>query len=257
MIAAGIAYQASGDGPPVIGLHGIGGSATSFHHQRAGITDHRMIAWNMPGYGESSGTPSSFAALSERLAAFITELDLESAHLLGHSIGGMLAIEHALRQPAQVRSLTLIGTTPSFGGRDDSFKDAFLKARLAPLDAGWTMAEIAAKAAPQLVGIEASDACIDAMARNMARINEATWRDVLACLVTFDRRQDLSALSLPACVIAGGQDRNAPARTMRKMADSLPNAVYHEIAAAGHMIPEEAPIEVNTILRTFYDEVSR
>ncbi len=256
MIAAGIEYEEVGDGPPVIALHGIGGHADSFFHQLHGLVDHRVIAWNMPGYGRSAARSLSFDMLSEALSEFMAALDLSSAHLLGHSIGGMVAIEHALKRSEQVRSLGLIGTTSSFGGRDESFKQAFLNARLAPLDAGQTMADIAAKAAQDLVGPMAGKACIAAIEASMAAMSEATWRNVLACLVTFDRRDDLANITLPACLIAGSEDRNAPARTMEKMAGKMHDADYHEIAGVGHMINQEAPEQVNAILGAFYRRLS-
>ncbi len=252
MIAAGIEYEEQGEGPPIICLHGIGGHGDSFRHQLNGLAGHRVIAWNMPGYGQSVPRPLSFALLSDALSDFMAALGFDSAHLLGHSIGGMVAIEHALKRPEQVRSLALIGATSSFGGRDESFRQAFLKARLAPLDAGGTMAEIAAKAAKTIVGSKAGKACIDEIEASMARVSETAWRNVLACLVTFDRRDDLAGITLPACLIAGSEDQNAPARTMRKMADKLLDAEYHELSGAGHMINQEVPEEVNGILRAFY-----
>ena len=136
--AAGISYLEAGAGQPVVFLHGIGGGAESFAPQLVVAGDtFAFRAWDMPGYGESDPvTPLTFEALSNALSDFLTALDVPSAHLMGHSIGGMLALEHAVRRPGEVASLTLIGTTPAFGGRDDSFKTAFLKARLEPLERG-------------------------------------------------------------------------------------------------------------------------
>jgi pimeloyl-ACP methyl ester carboxylesterase len=257
MIRAGIDYAEQGDGRPVICLHGIGGTAESFRQQLEGLRGCRVIAWNMPGYGRSAARPLSFRALSTALSDLIRALDLEDAHLVGHSIGGMLAIEHALTRPVEVRSLSLIGATSSFGGRDEGFKEAFLKARLGPLEAGLSMAEMAAKAAPNLVGPVADRACIEAIEREMATISEVTWRQAIQCLTTFDRRDDFGDITQPTCLIAGSEDRNAPARTMRKMAAALAGSAFHEIAGAGHMIHQEAPSEVNAILQAFLDGQDR
>ena len=256
MITAGIDFLEQGEGPAIICLHGIGGSAESFRHQLDGLRGHRVIAWNMPGYGKSTARPLTFAGLSEALAEFIDALDLTCAHLLGHSIGGMIAIDHALRRPDQVQSLALIGTTSSFGGRDDSFKQAFLKARLAPLDAGMSMTDMAKQAAPRLVGPIADQPCIAAVQSQLALVSETTWRNVLQCLVTFDRRDDFGDITQPCCLIAGAEDQNAPSQTMKKMAAKLSNTAFHEIAGVGHMINQEAPDQVNAILQAFYQEQS-
>ncbi len=273
MIAAGIEYGAAGEGVPVVCLHGIGGGIESFAGQMGGAaprpsasprviseekkprSGYRVMAWNMPGYGASESViwPPSFQSLSEALGRFIEVLDCGPVHLVGQSIGGMVALEHGLRRPEQVRSLALIGTTPAFGGRDDTFREAFLRARLAPLEAGQSMEEMADAAAPGLVGPGADAEVIAAVAAPMRTVSEATWRGILECLVTFDRRADLEGLALPCCLIAGGFDRNAPARTMQKMAGRIPGAEFHLIEMAGHMINQEAPGEVNRILRAFWE----
>ena len=251
MITAGIEYAEAGDGPAVIYLHGIGGGIDSFRQQLTGVTGYRNIAWNMPGYGRSVPGVLTFETLSNSLSELISGLDLGAVHLVGQSIGGMVALDFTIRMPEQVKSLSLIGTTPSFGGRDERFKDEFLNARLAPLEAGASMAEIAAKAAPNLVGPNADQSVIDAISAPLANVPERIWRDILECLVTFNRRADLGQITQPCCLIAGSHDQNAPARTMEKMAAKLAYAEYHLIVDAGHMINQEKPIETNRILVDF------
>lgn len=257
--AAGIDYDDSGDdarkGAPIVCLHGIGGHAGSFAPQMAALPG-RVIAWSMPGYRGSTPDALTFPALSAKLAAFMDALGLEAAHLVGHSIGGMLAQDFAVRRPERTLSLALIGTTPSFGGRDPAFAEEFLKARLAPLDAGRSMAEMAKVSARSVVGPDAGPDVIAAVEKQMAAAPEATWRAILKCLVTFNRRDDLGAMTMPACLIAGSEDRNAPARTMEKMAAAMPDAEYRLIEGAGHMIAQEAPEEVNAVLKAFYGRIA-
>ncbi len=257
MRAGGIEYIARGEGPLVIFLHGIGGEAEAYA-PHLDLPGHRAVAWNMPGYGASDAEawPPSFASLSLALAGLIGALGAERAHLVGHSIGGMLALEHAVRRPEQVASLTLIGTTPAFGGRDDRFKRAFLEARLAPLEAGQDMQQMGEAAAPALVGPECPAEVVSAVAMAMGRVPQETWRGILECLVTFNRRDDLGGLTVPCCLVAGSHDTNAPARTMARMAEKLPGAEYHELEDVGHMIPQEAPHRVRRILRRFLERVA-
>ncbi|MEO1612295.1 MAG: alpha/beta hydrolase, partial [Pseudomonadota bacterium] len=145
--------------------------------------------------------------------------------------------------------------TPSFGGRDPAFAEAFLEARLAPLDAGATMAEIAEASAPNICGPGASPDVLAKVAAPMAATPEATWRAVLKCLTTFNRRDDIAAMTMPTCLIAGTDDKNAPARTMEKMAAQMPNAECHLLDGVGHMINQEAPEKVNAILAAFYERL--
>lgn len=252
-----IAFSEAGDGPEtIICLHGIGADADSFHHQMHAFPNTRVVAWNMPGYSgsETRMMPPDFAHLSDRLASLIKGLG-GPVHLIGQSIGGMIALDHALRLPDQVVSLTLVATTPRFGGRDDRFKEAFLKARLDPLDQGQTMAQMAPLAAPQLVGTQADLAEVAIIEAGLARVPEETWRGILQCLVTFDRAKDLASVACPAILVAGAEDRNAPPPTMEKMASRMPDARFHVLEGAGHMLHQEQPKVFNELMSDFLREV--
>ncbi|WP_172298383.1 alpha/beta fold hydrolase [Pseudoruegeria sp. HB172150] len=253
MIAGGIEYIEAGEGPAVLFLHGIGGEAEAYAHLLGEFSGYRGVAWNMPGYGESErgAWPPSFASLSLSLAGFVGAMGEERVHLVGHSVGGMLALEHAVRRPEQVASLTLIGTAPAFGGKDDSFKRAFLEVMLAPLETGGGMVGLGEMTAPGMCAETADPAVVAEVAKAISRVPEDSWRGILDCLVTFDRRGDLEGLDLPVCVISGSEDRNAPARTMERMAGKIPRAEYHALEGVGHMIAQEAPAQVTEILQAF------
>ena len=254
----GLTYTEAGTGPrTLLCLHGIGSDASSFHHQVGAFEGWRVVAWDMPGYGGSEArmNPPDFAHLSERLGAFVEGLGSE-VHLLGHSIGGMIALDHALRRPDQVASLVLVATTPRFGGRDDSFRDAFLKARLGALDAGQTMAGMAARTAPHLVGPDTPAEEIAHIERGLAAVPVETWRGILRCLVTFDRAGDLGAVTCPAMAVSGSVDTNAPAATVEKMAARLPGARYRDMPGTGHMPHQEMPQTFNALLAAFLEDVT-
>ncbi len=245
--------QFGGQGAALIFIHGIGGNAGNFRALAAELDGFCCRAVNLPGYGGSPPLTQKldFAALSDWLGALITGLRTGPVHLVGHSIGGMVALEHAVRRPQQVASLTLIGSTSAFGGRDDSFKTAFLEQRLAPLEQGRSMTEIAEMTVPALLGPNADPAALAAAKASMADISPEQWRAVLACLVTFDRRADIERLELPVCLVAGGADNNAPARTMAKMAEKFPQAEFHCLEGIGHLLPLEAPAKIGQIIRQF------
>lgn len=257
MKAAGLTYREAGSGDvPIICLHGIGGNATSFAPQLAGLSsEHRILSVDLPGYGGSELIDLSFEALAHKVADFMTEIGVAKAHLCGQSIGGMIAIETAHRMPDRVASLALIATTSAFGGRDDSFKDAFIAARLKPLDEGQTIGGLAKAFVPEITGPNALREILDAAIATMGAVPEATYRAIIRCLVTFDRRGDVANLPQPACVIAGSEDQNAPPQTMARMAEKM-GAEFHEIGGAGHLVNLEAAGETNQILGEFYRRIS-
>ena len=256
---AGLNIQQSGveePGIPVLCLHGIGGDHTSFADQLAQLGERRVIAWNMPGYGGSDPmVQMDFAALSGAVIALLDELGIEDVHLVGQSIGGMIAQEVAIRVPTRVASLGLIATTPAFGGRDDSFKQAFVTARLGPLDAGVDMATMAEQAIPAIIGPSASADMRQIAVDAMGCIDETVFRQVISCLVTFNRRDDQHRITQPCCLIAGSHDTNSPAQIMAKMADGLANATFHIVDQAGHLVNSEYPDIVNAMLTDFFNRV--
>ena len=206
----------------------------------------------MPGYGGSAPlSEMDFETLCDRLCAALDALGLERVVLAGQSIGGMIAQEMAIRHPRRISGLVLIATVPAFGGPDDKFRDEFLAARLAPLDRGDSMESLAAEAIPAAMGTGAdADAIRDAVAA-MAAIPKSTYRQVLATLVTFNRREDQHRITCPCLLIAGGEDDNSPARLMEKMALRLPDAALQVIENAGHLVNSEAPEACNPAIEAF------
>jgi 3-oxoadipate enol-lactonase len=247
-----------GAGPAVVFLHGIGGDGTSWLPELEALAgDYRAIAWDMPGYGASPALPEmTFPALAGALKALLDRLEIGRAHLVGHSIGGMVAQEFAAAWPDRVASLVLYATSPAFGKPDGDWQRAFLEARLAPLDAGRTMAELAPSIVAGLVG---SDPDPDGVARAtaaMARVPEAAWRAAMECLVTFDQREALPELAVPVLVLAGAEDDNAPARMMERMAARIPGAQFEIIAGAGHLVHFEHPAAFRSAVAGFLEAVT-
>jgi pimeloyl-ACP methyl ester carboxylesterase len=247
-------YGQHNAGTPIICLHGIGGSQDSFLSQLQALSDtHRVIAWDMPGYGQSALLEhTTFTTLTQSLLSFMDALNIEQAHIIGHSIGGMIAQEIAITAPDRIASLTLLGTTASFGGRDDSFKQRFLEARLKPLDEGQSMSSLADEFVPQIVGSKASSEMMKAASDTMRKVPIQTYRDIMQCLIQFDRYADSGLITQPCCLIAGDEDSNALTKTMQKMAVKIPNSQFFELEHVGHLLNLEAPKRCNQILHQFF-----
>ena len=104
----------AGEGQPVVLLHGLGGTKLSFLPTIADLGDSfRMIALDMPGFGDSDKPLGSYDPpwMARRVVAALDELGLERTHLLGHSLGGRVALEVAFQAPERIDRLVLM--TPS------------------------------------------------------------------------------------------------------------------------------------------------
>lgn len=249
------AFEARGSGRTVLMLHGIGGGRMSFLPQMEALADrYRVIAWDMPGYGNSAPLAEmTWAGLAEAVVALLDHLGVTSVDLLGHSMGGMVAQEVAYRYPSRLSRLVLAGTASAFGGPTDDFKNKFLAARLKPLDAGKTPADIAPELVRGMVGDDPDLSGIAAAVQSMQRISTPAYRQALHCLVGFDRRDSLRRIAVPTLLIAGEKDRTAPPAGMRRMSEQIAGSRYIELAGAGHLMNLERPVAFTAAVASFLD----
>lgn len=232
-------------------LHGIGGRAALWAPSVTALAPRAVIAMDMPGYDGVSAPCDSFEALADAAVALLDAQGAAQADVVGHSLGGMIALELALRHPKRVRRLVIVASSPAFGSRDPAFRESFLAARRKPLDEGIGMAGVAAALVPTMLGPAADPAAAPAAMAAMASVDEAAYRATLAVLTGFDRRADLPRVTQPALLIAGEADQTAPPRGMARMAEAMPNARLLVIPGAGHLLPLEAPDAFHAALRDF------
>ncbi len=247
-------FSTLGGGPTVLMLHGIGGGHLSFAPQVETLASsgYRAVAWDMPGYGHSAPIePYTFKGLAASCIALIESLKCGDVTLVGHSMGGMVAQEVVARRPELVSKLVLAGTTPSFGKPDGDWQRSFIAERTAPLDAGQSMAELAARLVPEMTGPAALPEGLKLAAHCMGLVNPSTYRRALEALVTFDRRANLPRIAVPTLLIAGEHDRNAPPAVMQKMAGSIPGSTFIELAGVGHLQNLEAPDDFDGLVLNF------
>src|SRR5690242_18331579 len=127
-----VAYRVAGQGPALVLLHGFLCDSRCWRNQLAKLSDQfRVVAWDAPGAGLSSDPPDPFTISdwSSCLARFLNALNIEQAHILGLSWGGLLAQEFYRLYPAHVLSLILADTYLGWRG---AFPDSVCQQRLAP-----------------------------------------------------------------------------------------------------------------------------
>lgn len=252
-MSVGITHEERGHGPPLLFLHGIGGDAACWRPQLAAFSEgYRALAWNMPGYGSSASLPEmTFAGLADALLGLLDRLDIARVHLVGHSMGGMVAQEFAATRPDRLRSLVLVATSAAFGRADGAWQREFLASRLGPLEQGRSMANLAAGMVAGLVGEAPEPAGITQAVSSMSRVPEAAYRAALQCLLTFDRRDALARIEAPTLLLAGERDQTAPAAVMERMAAKIPQARFLVLPRAGHLANLEQPARFNRTLGDF------
>lgn len=258
------ACRTAGDGPlTLVLLHGIGGNRHVWPAQFETFVaaGHRVVAWDMPGYGESAmPAEPTMAALADSLRALLDTLGPARFVLVGHSMGGMLAQELMARGmpfTRDIAALVLCGTSPAFGKPDGDFQREFVRQRTAPLDAGSTLREMAEAIVPGMLG--APQACATAARTSahalavdaMGTLTPDAYRMALQALVGFEQRAALARLAVPVLLIAGEHDTNAPPKVMARMAESIAQARYVCLPGAGHLMNLTHPAAFNAEVCAF------
>jgi len=241
---------------PVVFLHGIGGGARSFAPQMVSFAaaGYQPVALDLMGYGTRVPVEAmSFEALAEDVEVAIA--GLERPVLVGHSMGGMVVQTMLRRSPDGYRAAVLSCTSPAFGNPSGDFQRKFVAERLAPLDAGRTMAQNAAAAADGMMGPNPDQAGRALFIEQYAAVPEATYRAAVKCLVAFDERASLPNIAIPVLCLAAEHDRNAPPPVLEKMAGKIPGAYYLCLSGLGHVPNLEAPAAFDQAIFNFLDHV--
>ena len=251
-------HIAKGEGDVILFLHGVGGGAYSWMPQINSFSmNYRAVAWNMPGYGKSAlDGRMSFAGLADALLALLDDEGWDRVHLVGHSMGGMVAQQFSVDHQDRLHSLVLSATSPAFGNPDGDFQKKFVAARLAPLENGSTMADLANELVETMMG-ENSDAHGRQLAFDcMAEVPSRTYRAAIECIVTFEQRANLPHIVVPVLVLAGENDTNAPPPMMAKMATKISGSRYVCLPSLGHLANLEDPLAFDAVVDEFIASVS-
>jgi pimeloyl-ACP methyl ester carboxylesterase len=246
-------YARGQAGAPILFLHGVGGDHSSWRPQlRRFGASHRVFAWDMPGYGASPPPlEMTFPRLAAAVAGLLDALSLPKVHLVGQSLGGMIAQEFAATYPDRLSSLVLVATSPAFGGSDKAWQQKFVADRIGVLEAGASMADLAGKNVARVIGRDPDPEGVGIAMACTANIPVGSYKDAVRMIVGFDRREALSRIAVPTLAIAGEVDTVAPAAMMEKMASRIPGARYVCVPKAGHLVNLEQPAAFDAALDEF------
>ena len=210
----------------------------------------------MPGYrGSAAIDPVTFPGLAGALASLLDHLGMETAHLVGHSIGGMVAQEMAATHPDRIASLVLAQTSPAFGHPDGDFQKKFVADRLGPLDEGRGMEDIAGEVIRTMfppAPTRRPSASPGTPWRRCPRIPTGRWS--AAWSPSTGATISAGSARRPWCWRAE-KDANAPAGMMEKMAGRIPGARYHCMPGANHLANLECPDLFNGAIQQFLDQI--
>ena len=249
-----VAVRECGAGPAIVCLHGIGSVAASWLDTALLLAaDARVIAWDAPGYGDSTPLALAVPAASDyaqRLHDLLDALELQSCVLVGHSLGALTAASAARPgSPSASRISRLVLISPAGGYGAATRAEARSKVRAERLDVldQLGIADMAAKRSGRLVSEHASELARQWVRWNMARLNDAGYRQAVELLCNADLLADLPP-AMPVRVACGALDVVTPPAACAEVAQRC-GVALELLPDAGHASYVERPDAVAALLR--------
>jgi 3-oxoadipate enol-lactonase len=248
--------QKLGEGPALILIHGLASSMGLWSAlDQSQLKGRTIISYDLRGHGGSE-RPTGTHTMAKHLAdlkGLMEALGVEQADFVGHSLGGMIALELAATEPEKVRSLTLISSTAAFpqATRDALFELASAAgfggmAAIADKLVNWSFSPAFRESNPKMVqtirqGIKASDAASIAAASRM--------------VAKLDLQPRLGQVKSPTLIIVGEQDELAPPALSEALHAGIVGSELKLLPDCGHAAPLEQPILVTNYIMELVNRV--
>jgi pimeloyl-ACP methyl ester carboxylesterase len=227
--------------PWAVFLHGAGFDHTAWALQSRWLAFRgwNVLSPDLPGHGRSGGTPlTRIGAMADWVLALLTAVQAESAVLIGHSMGALIALDAASRAPTRIRRLLLIGSAARMPVHPDLLSAAERNDRVAidmvNLWGHGHLAGIGGSRAPGVWMVGAAERILERAAPGVL------FHDLSACNA-YDGLPSAAAVTAAALLVCGERDMMTPVRNARALAAALPNSEVRVLAGAGHMLMAERP----------------
>ncbi|TXI54261.1 alpha/beta fold hydrolase [Mycolicibacterium mageritense] len=255
-----IHHVETGEGEPVLLLHGYPQSASCWRHQIPALAaHHRVIAPDWPGFGRSGppDSPATYDAEVDRIGHIADSFGLDRFNLVAHDYGGFLGLGFTLRNPERVNRFALLNSRAH-----GVFRPWFYQ-----FSRGQRWAVTHTPAAARRLPLRRIHRFFLRPYRQMGCWDQPLETEYLGWMNTASGRQTfidffthyhlpvvpwladgLRTITCPTAIIWGDRDRYIPVQTAEELADGIPNATLTRLRGADHYVMEERPDEVTAAL---------
>ena len=238
----------------VVFLHAVGADHTMWYHQMEGLDDDRytIAAYDLRGHGRSAfdientmvRETISIGGFAKDTLSLIEKLGFRRAHIVGLSMGGVIALELFKRRSDVVQSLTLANTAASFADAEESSN--WMQKRLERM----SMAENARELVPKMFGPETPADVIERAVQIEGAKSHHIYIASYNSLLQADYRRMIEMIDVPVLLIGGSADGFTPTEpNLTSIQSSIPTAELVDIAGAGHYSNLDHPVEFTRALR--------
>lgn len=240
----------SGQGLPLVFIHGWAASHRFWKHQIKKFQKaYRVLAYDLRGHGDSDKPPTGYT-ISDHitdLETLLTQEKISEPILIGHSLGGMIALQYALESLNPPGALVLVGTSPH---PVPTFKRSIQFSFLS-----WIISLSRVRAAKftrsQIFSPDVDPALVEWVNQDSLRTPTHVIRQTLKAVKAFNVTDDLPEIECPICIINGEYETAVDSDTVTQMLQLMPQAMFTSIPGSGHNVMLEKPELFNDALDSF------
>jgi len=252
-----VSYRETGHGPALFLLHGMNGNSRSWAQQFKAFADfYRVIAWDAPGYGESDPVAPDADAYAAQAAHLLDHLKVKRAHVVGHSMGGVIAERFCARHLDRAVSLVLSGTHWGNAAPEGAPLAAKYARRLQELEE-MPAEEYGKVRAGKMLPSSPPPEVFDLVAGVASEMRREGLLNGGQMVEKTDNRPFLPTLKLPVLIITGDRDPVVKPQRSEAMMEFLPSARAVSLPGIGHAAYLETPDVFNQTVREFYDAIEQ
>ena len=260
-------YCELGEGPAILFVHGLGASWQSWLEQMPEFSaSHRVVAMDLPGFGYSE-MPSediSIEYYARWTAEFMDVLGIESAAVVGNSMGGFVSAELAIKFPARVQRLVFVSAAIFWQNRRRAqplvqlarMSDAVVARALVRATDDIATRRRLRYAALATAGFRFPQYVSDELAHEMVRSARRTdgFLPALQALAGYDLEEELPKISCPTLIVWGANDQLVSVKDAERLEDLIPDSRREVFERTGHVAMLERPERFNRLLEEFLAE---
>jgi pimeloyl-ACP methyl ester carboxylesterase len=260
-------YCELGEGPAILFVHGLGASWQSWLEQLPEFAaSHRVVAMDLPGFGysESPSEDISIEYYARWTAKFMDILGIESAAVVGNSMGGFVSAELAIKSPERVQRLVFISAAIFWQNRRRAqplvqlarMSDAVVARALVRATDDIATRRRLRYAALATAGFRYPQYVSDELAHEMVRSARRTdgFLPALQALAGYDLEEELPKISCPTLIVWGANDQLVSVKDAERLEDLITDSRREVFERTGHVAMLERPERFNQLLREFLAE---
>jgi pimeloyl-ACP methyl ester carboxylesterase len=257
-----------GEGPVVIFIHGLSGCWQNWLEQLPHFArDHHVIGVDLPGFGQSEmpAEEISISGYADAIDALMTELGIDSARIVGNSMGGFIGAELAIQYPARVERLVLVAAAGLSIESIRTERKQGLRHRAENI-AFFTLGHLASRSHQVALRARLRAALLLLVAAHPAQLpgplaaqqvlgsGKPGFSDALEAMCRYPLRDRLEKISCPTLILWGDKDRLVPLKDASIFEKLIPDSRKIVYKDTGHVSMMERPARFNEDVRDFLEE---